>query len=816
MKIRRSIPLLVSLLLLSFTLLLQAQNPFAPETREQKPREADDSVQVQPIPLTEITRISSESLLQINESGKKLLTPAEKEELTREVDSLRNELDLFFSDTTLASMKGTGMRNLENVNLNAAYYQDRISTLQKSLSKRTNEIEESARALLQTRRRWEKTLEGSGSGEISGAIINRINSITGGIDSVRTLLLADFDLLLVQQDQLSDRNVKLELLQQQVSDQKLTLKATLFTRDMPGFFKDLSSLKDPNIVQSHLDQISISMKADLQVFTKEFAGRFILVALFLVAMVILTSWYKANYRRLISEKQFEVSVYHLILIRAPVLSSIFLTTVLIRFIFPDLPHTLWAFNFLLLTVPTLIFVTRMFHVHVKPWYNFLAAVFLLTFVYEFMFFPDIVLRILLMLFSIMGILLFAWMLKHRPAAGVIKNRIVYNLLRATIIAFTVFLAVSIIANLVGAFRLAEFLTLAPIRIFILLVAVFLTTRVADSLVYLLLAGNTLQQLNVVREDFEMIYRKTVRLIHVLLWIFCVVASLRVLRVKEVIFTWGEGVIKDGWKLGAVEITLQSILIFIFVIWLSIVISRIITRILEKDVFARVETAKGVPGTIVMLLRIALISGGFFLAAAAAGMELTNLSIVLGAFSVGIGFGLQNIFNNMVSGLILAFERPIKVGDTVQVGELMGIVLKIGLRSSTVRSFDGAEVIVPNGNLISDQMINWTLSDTNRRMDLRVGVAYGTDPEKVIALLESIASAHKLVDKNLEPKAYFVGFGDSSLDFRLLAWSDIADRLAVESEINVTINLKLKEAGIEIPFPQRDLHLRSDFREKPGA
>jgi len=189
--------------------------------------------------------------------------------------------------------------------------------------------------------------------------------------------------------------------------------------------------------------------------------------------------------------------------------------------------------------------------------------------------------------------------------------------------------------------------------------------------------------------------------------------------------------------------------------------------------------------------------------------LTNLSIVLGAFSVGIGFGLQNIFNNMVSGLILAFERPINVGDVVQVGQLMGTVRSIGLRSSKVKSFDGAEVIVPNGNLISNEMINWTLSDSNRRMDIRIGVAYGTDPEKVLGIMERIAEEHKDVRKKPKPKGYFLEFGDSSLNFRLLAWVNLDNRLEVESEINVQINKKLAEAGIEIPFPQRDLHIRSD-------
>jgi small-conductance mechanosensitive channel len=287
-------------------------------------------------------------------------------------------------------------------------------------------------------------------------------------------------------------------------------------------------------------------------------------------------------------------------------------------------------------------------------------------------------------------------------------------------------------------------------------------------------------------------------------------------VKDAVYEWGRRVLTEGKNFWNIDFTLANILIFFFMIWLSIVITRIITRILQKDVFSRVSTAKGVPDTINLLLKIALITGGFFLAAGAAGMKLTNLSIILGAFSVGIGFGLQNIFNNMVSGLILAFERPIKVGDVVQVGELMGTVMSIGLRSSTVRSFDGAEVIVPNGNLISDQMINWTKSDSNRRMDIRVGVAYGTDPEAVLKLMEDTAAEFPEVWTDPPPRAYFLEFGDSSLNFRLLAWSALEIRLELESKMLVAINRKLKEAGIEIPFPQRDLHIRSDdTKAEPG-
>ena len=516
---------------------------------------------------------------------------------------------------------------------------------------------------------------------------------------------------------------------------------------------------------------------------------------------------------MISIEKFELSEVHLTIIYSPVISVIFIMAVLIRFIFPELPHTFTSLNLFVLMVPMLIIVSRLFGSMVRGWLHILVAIYILSFVYELLYYPDIVLRIILLIFSVSGLLLFTWMIIRKPLSSRFKNRFVYRLFRSVLAFFALLLFSAIIGNLAGAFRMAEFFTLIPIQVVVLAIGIQVAISVADTIIFLLLASNQLQRLNVFREEFNIIYKKSKRLINFLLWLFFIVTTLNIFRIKEPFFEWGHGVLTSGWKIGAVDITPGSILIFVFVIWLSLFITKVVRHVLEKDVFARMAIAKGMPSTIILLVRIALITGGFFLAAAAAGMKLTNLSIVLGAFSVGIGFGLQNIFNNMVSGLILAFERPIKVGDTVQVGELIGVVRSIGLRSSTVRSLDGAEVIVPNGNLISDQMINWTLSDSTRRLDLRLGVAYGTNPEQVIGIMEEVANEHPHADKNPAPRAYFIGFGDSSLDFRVLVWTDIEHRWMVESDLNVSINRKLKEAGIEIPFPQRDLHIRSDATKK---
>jgi potassium efflux system protein len=201
--------------------------------------------------------------------------------------------------------------------------------------------------------------------------------------------------------------------------------------------------------------------------------------------------------------------------------------------------------------------------------------------------------------------------------------------------------------------------------------------------------------------------------------------------------------------------------------------------------------------------------GFILAVAASGISLDRVTLMLGAFGVGIGFGLQNVVNNFVSGLILLFERPVHIGDVVQVGQLWGEVRRIGIRASVVRTFDGAEVIVPNGQLTSEQVTNWTLSDRTRRLHLRIGVEYGTDPERVLEILRQVAARHSDVLETPPPLPLFLEHGESSLDFELRVWTREFDRgLSVRSELTVAVNRALAEAGIAVPFPQRDLHLRS--------
>lgn len=272
-------------------------------------------------------------------------------------------------------------------------------------------------------------------------------------------------------------------------------------------------------------------------------------------------------------------------------------------------------------------------------------------------------------------------------------------------------------------------------------------------------------------------------------------------------TWLNRFFHYEMEIGNVSLTPSNIFYFALALWLSFVVSRLLRFILEKDVMSRTQLPRGVPETISKAVHYGTLMIGLFFALSAIGIDSSSLALVLGALGFGISFGLQNVVNNFVSGLILLFERPIRVGDKIQVGTMGGVVGEIGIRATTVHTWDGADVIVPNANLISNEIINWTFSDPKRRIDVTVGVAYGLDPETVLALLPSAATAHPDVLKDPEPIALFLGFGASSLDFSLRCWTN-ASAPNIQSDIGVAVNRTLVEAGIEIPFPQQDLHLRS--------
>ncbi len=265
-----------------------------------------------------------------------------------------------------------------------------------------------------------------------------------------------------------------------------------------------------------------------------------------------------------------------------------------------------------------------------------------------------------------------------------------------------------------------------------------------------------------------------------------------------------------FSLGESDISLGTIIYFIISFWLLFFLSARVRRLLTTRLLSRANIEVGLRETIGSGTRLVIIVIGTIIIIQSAGVDLSALSLLAGALGVGIGFGLQNITDNSISGLIILFEKPIKVGDRIEVGNVNGDVLNISVRATTILTNDNISIIVPNSEFISKQVINWSHNDRNIRFRIPVGVSYNENPEEVKEILLSVAHDNKDVLKNPSPMVLFEGFGDSSLDFELAVWtSTYIDRPRIlKSHLYFEIFRRFAEAGVEIPFPQRDIHIKS--------
>lgn len=290
------------------------------------------------------------------------------------------------------------------------------------------------------------------------------------------------------------------------------------------------------------------------------------------------------------------------------------------------------------------------------------------------------------------------------------------------------------------------------------------------------------------------------------WVIYALQSFRIYRPLSALLVT---VLTHEFKVGQLALSLGNVASFAAATWVAFWLARTIRLVLAEDVLPSLALPRGVGNSISTLSYYSVLFVGLLAALAAAGLQVGQLAIVLGALGVGIGIGLQDVVRNFVSGLILMFERPIQPGDVVDVAGMSGRVRDIGMRATIVTTWEGAEVVVPNGMLLADKLVNWTLNGTRRRIDINVATGYDVAPQRTIELLQGIARNVQGVAMSPAPLAILTGLAPGQIEFNLRAWTtDSADWLLVRSDMAVQVQNGLAEAGIAVPKPQRELHLHA--------
>lgn len=265
-----------------------------------------------------------------------------------------------------------------------------------------------------------------------------------------------------------------------------------------------------------------------------------------------------------------------------------------------------------------------------------------------------------------------------------------------------------------------------------------------------------------------------------------------------------------------RVSLADLAVLLGSILLVFVAARVIGSLVGSRLLAQTTLNRGLQYAIGRITYYVLVVVGLMIALQTSGIQVGSLAVIMGALGVGIGFGMQNIVNNFVSGLILLAERPVKVGDWIEVEGTGGIVERIGARSTTIVTNDNVTIIVPNAELITKNIVNWSHTDPLVRIRIPVGVAYGSDLDAVRGALLEVAAAHPAVLETPAPVVNFLAFADSALELELAVWTRemVQSQRRLRSDLNFAIDAAFRKRGIEIPFPQRDVHLRTDARSTP--
>ncbi|WP_184550300.1 mechanosensitive ion channel family protein [Mucilaginibacter sp. FT3.2] len=492
----------------------------------------------------------------------------------------------------------------------------------------------------------------------------------------------------------------------------------------------------------------------------------------------------------------------------PIVSSVIVTFTMLPN-FYDHPPVVVLETFFLILISGILYIVK--KSCTKPFFSYLRQLYVLTILYciSNLFIQvtnaDRIAILVLGIASIYFSVRFTYLVRKTPEDYLPYTGLILKL-------FVILQTASFICNVFGRFSLSKIIGVTAVHNLWLALGMYFMVQILMEALFLQLEASKNNNSISSYIDFKLLKNKFKSVLTVLTSVLWLVMLTQNLSIEDTVFDHLETFLTTNRSVGGTntQFTYQSVIIFCVVIWLSTVTSKIISYF--YDVSAKhkndLDVAKKKNRTSTLLIRIGVIAVGFFLAVAASGVPLDKITIIISAFGIGIGFGLQNIVNNLVSGLILAFEKPVQVGDIIEVSNRSGTIMDIGIRASKIATGDGAEVIIPNGDLISQHVINWTLSNDNRRIELIIGVSYGSDIEKVKGILNKLLHNHKDIMPIPAPSVFVHNLSQSSVDFRMFFWADdISTWLSLKSRVLSDIYETFNKEGIELPFPQQDIHLK---------
>jgi len=758
--------------------------------------------------VTEVPKKIEEVTVYLNNLETIILPASEIVKIETTYVNFNNSMEELKQEADLDNLDKQFTRNLKDLRQRWSAKHQQVLEWQKIIEDRSNILNKEKANFENIKATWKRTYDNAKKENAPKDLLESIRNVQKQLNKKGKALITRSNTLLTYQSKITELNIELGDIVETLDDALSKRRTEIFTRDAPPLWAMVVESPDTASLTNQVEDIWVLYKRSASNFM-ETRSEQLMFDLFLYVLFVLFVYGLKYFSRSIESDDNSIR-FAIKLLDRPLAVSFLIFLIFSSLFYADAPEVLKSLFKIITLIPLLRILIHIINPILKPPLYGLAFLYVLNQFQRIAVTDSFLGRLALLLLTILLIAGLIWIIKKKVFEESIEGKKVLgfisfgNRVALTLIIF------ALLANILGYVSLADLLVSGTLNIIYIAILLITGAAVLNALIILFLQTKPAQKLRVVQyqhEKIQLTSRKIISFAVVVLWLGVVLNSYNII---DPVMEWISDTLSKKWVIGSFSIALENILIFIFSIWAAVQISRLVRFFLEGDILPRLKLPRGVPGAISSLTTYSILAFGIIVALIGIGLDLSKLTILVGALGVGIGFGMQDLVNNFISGLILIFERPIQVGDAVTVADISGRVKSIGIRSSIIRNWSGAEVIVPNGHLISNKLTNWTMTDQLRRIEIKVGVMYGSDVNKVMETLLNCAKENQKILTRPAPYVLFQDFADSELEFELRCWtSDYGAWIDIRSEIRVAIVNSFEKEGIVIPFPQRDLHIITD-------
>lgn len=776
--------------------------------------QTNDSIQpIQPIPISEIT-FKYESLLNSLENIQDI---SQLPAFVIELDTNYKKYILAIDSLSAKVVKDSNRYTLQRINnLIGEWkgYSTRIHDWQTGVSKHAQLLETNLDSLEYKKQVWITSLDFAKEKEAPKEIQSRLMSAIDSTQMIEDYVSDINDHMIRLQDKLIYAQNQINKVTDYLEIEKSNYEGQLFVLDSPPLW----NYESEDSVDDYFGEIKANwadQQRILNIFYNAYAWQFIIHLFAFMGLIIMFLFFKKTY----STTEFPGDDHRIKLalttIKHPLISAFALAIMLSIYFYKGGPEVFFSFVTLLAAIPVIVLFPKYIRIENKWVLYVVLATFLTNEIQELLIVNPLTNRIfqLIKAFAIGFVLYRAYQNQLKSKKQVIGNPYWKKAILLLAPLFIILIIASIMANIAGAYQLSKLLVNGVLDTTTYALIFFVFGAIFASVLVILLRSKYVSSIKVFSQKnlkFESRVSGLIFLYIAFLWIKIVLGAFHLLNPIADAY---ESFLDLFWQIGDVKISVGGIMSFVIILLGTFLLARLVKELINDNVFPIKNSTRGLPNAFSMVIRYMIVVLGVYVALSAAGINLSEFGLMAGALGVGLGFGLQDILHNLVSGLIVSFERPIHVGDTIEVDKLHGTVTEIGVRSSKIRTFEGSEVILPNGNLLSKQVINWTLTDQKRRLEIKIRTSFDANPHEVIKLLKKEVSMHPNVNPEPNPLCLFEGYSDSSLNFRILFWVQYNVGLSTKSDVALGIYDKLKEKKIEAPIHQQRLIYQDRVPEK---